>query len=323
MTIATGWLRGYRTLTLGNDRLDVVVLPDRGAEIHQIVHRPTGTTFLMEVPGGLPPPGPVPRAHFLDGYAGGWQELFPNVNEACRVGDVELPFHGEVTLRPWDVREESTDGDELVLATLVESLGVRLERRMRLVPGTGRLEIDGTIANQTDSPAQVAWGHHIVLGGTFLRASCRMDLAGAMIETPAELYEPSTATLAPGQAEPWPYALGLDGRRIDLRDVPGPEEHSHDDIFLTDIAEGRVRVSDPERRLALTLEWERDVFGCLVNWRPLGGADEPPLTGVHGLGIEPWTSPRNLAEAMLRDEALRIGPRASRSTRLLLTVESP
>ena len=320
--ISNGTLAGHRTLELANDEIEVVVLPDRGAEILQLRHRPSGATFLLETPGGLPPWTTDRRADFLDGYAGGWQELFPNVNDACRVGGVDLPFHGEVTLRPWQVHPASAgDPEAVTLSTRSDGLGVRLERRMRVAPGIPELELVEVITNERNVPVQVAWGHHIVLGGTFLKSGCRIDLPGGQIVTPDDSPEPETARLAPGQREPWPLALGRDGERVDLRCVPGPEAHSHDDVFVTDLPEGWVVVSDPASRLAIRIDWDVDVFGCLVNWRPLGGADRAPLTGIYGLGIEPWTSPGDLARAIERGEALRLDGSESRTTRLTVRIE--
>ncbi len=315
-------LRGHRTFVLSDDRLEVVVLPDRGAEIHQIRHVPTGTTVLLETPGGLPSLAADTRTDFLDGYAGGWQELFPNVNDACVVGGVELPFHGEATLAPWEARVDGAGTDaRLVLAYRSPGLGVRLEREMRLLPDAAGLELVETVTNEQPTPVRVAWGHHIVLGGTFLKAGCRMELPGGWITTPEETYEPATARLAPGQREAWPIARGRDGRDVDLRIVPGPDDHSHDDIFVVDLPEGRVVVSDPVTGLAVRLEWDVDVFGCLVNWRPLGGADMPPLTGIYGLGIEPWTSPDDLARATARDEGLLVQPGVPLTTRLTFGID--
>ncbi len=320
--IRSGTLAGHRTLHLANEEIEVVVLPDRGAEIHQLRHRPSGTTFLLETPGGLPPWGSDRRVDFLDGYAGGWQELFPNVNEACLVDGVSLPFHGEATLRPWQVHAAPTgDPEAVTFSTRSAGLGVRLERRMRVAPGAPELELVEVVTNERDRPVHIAWGHHIVLGGTFLKSGCRMDLPGGHIVTPDEPYEPETTRMAPGQREPWPLALGRDGDRVDLRVVPGPEVHSHDDVFVTNLPEGWVVVSDPATNLAIRLEWDVDVFGCLVNWRPLGGADRAPLTGIYGLGIEPWTSPDDLARAIERGEALRLDATESRTTRLMVRIE--
>jgi len=68
--------------------------------------------------------------------------------------------------------------------------------------------------------------------------------AGTII-TPDELYEPATARLAPGQREPWSLALDRNpDERVDLRHVPGPEVHSHDDVYLTDFVQGYVAVTN-------------------------------------------------------------------------------
>ena len=39
---------------------------------------------------------------FMWNYAGGWQELFPSVNEACVYRGNPIPFHGEVASLPWE-----------------------------------------------------------------------------------------------------------------------------------------------------------------------------------------------------------------------------
>src|SRR5690349_10367242 len=94
-------INGYEALWLENDQLQVAVLPDKGADIYALVHRPSGRDVLMRTPAGLQPPGPEPQRTFLERYEGAWQELFPNVGDACEYRGARLPMHGEVALLPW------------------------------------------------------------------------------------------------------------------------------------------------------------------------------------------------------------------------------
>ncbi len=91
-----GEVVGWQSVVLENDVIRVVVLPGKGAEIHQITDLRSGTDVLFAGPWGLRPPG---AAHlpgsgddeFMWNYAGGWQVLFPSVNEACVYGGATDP----------------------------------------------------------------------------------------------------------------------------------------------------------------------------------------------------------------------------------------
>jgi len=329
--IRFGEINGHRALWLENDLLRISVLPDKGADIYELIYQPTGVDFLMKTPSGLKPAGRP--SDFLENYEGGWQELFPNPGDSVIYSwggvleedrRVELPFHGETPLLPWQVITPSGDMDglEVLLGVDCEKTPFRLDRRMRLSQNAPVLEMDGKVTNLSDHAQYFQWGHHIVLGGNFLQAGCHLETPASEIITPEVLYEPETALLAPGQSEPWPYGLTRDGgKRADLGDIPGPEARIHDDVYLTGLRAGWVDVYNPDLQLRFRMEWDPSVFGCIVNWRPLGGADLPPLTGIYGLGVEPWTSRFSLSEAIERGVALRLEPHQSLETTLRVVIE--
>ena len=110
---------GWDAVVLFNDVLRVTVLPEKGADIIELRHVPSGIDVLFKAPWGLRPPGAPPREEaegleFIGNYEGGWQELFPNANDACSYEGVELPFHGEVALLPWQA--EVLDGGAVRLS---------------------------------------------------------------------------------------------------------------------------------------------------------------------------------------------------------------
>jgi galactose mutarotase-like enzyme len=317
--LTDGEVNGHRALYLENDALKITVLPDKGADVYELVHKPSGVDFLMKTPQGLRPPGEEPPSDFLDNYEGGWQELFPNTGDPCEYGGVSLRFHGEVALLSWSHVVERDDGEETSVLLSVRCLKTRLllERRMRLRGYEPVLEIEEEVTNGSDFPAEFVWGHHVVLGGDFLEDGCRVDVPARTLITPEELYEPATARLAPGQTERWPLARGRGAEeRVDLRHVPGPGTRSHDDAFLTDLDEGRLSVTNPRKDLEFVLEWDAAVFRYVVLWAPYGGADLPPLTGIYGLGIEPWVSRHNLEGASRCGESVRLDPGQSLRTAL-------
>ena len=317
--LTNGEVNGHRALYLENNALKITVLPDKGADVYELVHKPSGVDFLMKTPQGLRPPGEEPPSDFLDNYEGGWQELFPNAGDPCEHAGISLRFHGEVALLSWSHVVERDDGEEtsVLLSVRCPKTGLLLERRMRVRGNDPVLGIEEEVTNEYDSPAEFVWGHHVVLGGDFLEDGCRVDVPARTLITPEELYEPATASLAPGQTERWPLARGRETEeRVDLSRVPGPEARSHDDAFLTDLDGGHLSVTNPRKGLRFVLEWDASLFRYVVLWAPYGGADLPPLTGIYGVGIEPWVSRHNLEEASRCRESVRLDPGQSLGTAL-------
>ena len=88
-----------------------------------------------------------------------------------------------------------------------------------------------------------------------------------------------------------------------LSRVPGPEDGSHDDAYLTDLAAGWTEVWNPRLGLGFRLEWDPALFRWLISWQPYGGAAAMPLRGAYALGIEPWTTRLSLEQAVTAGEA--------------------
>ncbi|MDI7276137.1 MAG: DUF4432 domain-containing protein, partial [Anaerolineae bacterium] len=69
--LSTGTVHGHTALWLENDLLRLTVLPEKGSDIWEFVHKPTGIDLLLKTPAGLRPPGPQPVTDFLENYEGG------------------------------------------------------------------------------------------------------------------------------------------------------------------------------------------------------------------------------------------------------------
>jgi hypothetical protein len=305
---------GWRAVHLINDALEVIVLPDKGADIYAITDRETGIDPLFKTPWGLQPPGAPPRAGsagiaFLENYEGGWQELFPNTNEPANYGGTVLPFHGEVATLPWSWSLAPSGPGEVALRFAVECrlAPLRLERTIRLRHGERRLVLDERVTNLSGETARFCWGHHCVVGPPLVAKGAELRVPCHTIVTDPEAWE-DTARLSPGQRGLWPVAQCRDGGTADLSQVPGPEAASHDDVFLTDLAEGWVEVFNPSLGIGFRLDWDPAVFGWVISWQPYGGAHALPLRGCYGLGIEPWTSNGNLEAAIRRGDAMALPP---------------
>ncbi len=320
-------VNGHVALSLENDCLRVVVLPEKGGDILEFTYKGSGGSapvqFLMRTPWGLKPPGEGDPRDFLDNYEGGWQELFPNANDGCQYGGMDIPFHGEVALERWEYEFlPSPPGETLVrLQVYCRKTPFRLERAMRIQPGESRLIVRERVTNLGSGPCDLVWGHHITLGGDFLEDGCHLEVPAHAWYTPEVLYEPLTARLQPASSGEWPFALSRQGSVVDLRHIPGPQCRSHDDVILGGLERGFYRVGNPRLNLAFSLEWDSSIFPWLMVWQPYGGAELPPLTGIYGIGLEPWVSRYPLAKAVEAGQARRLDAGESLETELVAAIQ--
>ena len=62
--VSDDWaFRGLKTAVIENEVLRVVVLIDKGADIYQLVHKPTDTDFMWRSPMGSPRSAPLHSDH--------------------------------------------------------------------------------------------------------------------------------------------------------------------------------------------------------------------------------------------------------------------
>jgi Domain of unknown function (DUF4432) len=318
---------GWRAIILESGALRAVVLPDKGADLVELVDVASGVDVLFHAPWGLAPPAAAPRegsdGHaFLANYGGGWQELFPSVNGPCeRLGET-IPFHGEVATLPWevDVLRDDGDGVDVRFTVACRTMPFRVERTLSLEPGSTTLVVREAVTNLSARPLPAVWGHHCVVGPPLVAAGARLRVPARTLETIPEMWE-ETARLEPGQRSEWPHARLRAGGTVDLSEVPGPSEGSHDDVYLTDLEDGWVEVENCKLGLVFRLEFDHMLFRWLISWQPYGGAHAMPLRDAYALGIEPWTSRLSLEEAVEDGVALEVPPGGSVSTRLLATIK--
>ncbi|MCC7362667.1 MAG: DUF4432 family protein [Anaerolineales bacterium] len=318
--LTTGTVAGWEALTLENGLIRVVVLPQRGAEILNFVHAPSGVDAMYQSYWGLQPPGAPHREgsgerEFEWNYGGGWQELFPSAHYACTYQGRPMPYHGEVATLPWDVTVVTEGPDELTVqfAVRCRQSPFRLERGMTLKRGEPTVYFEASATNEADNPAHLVWGQHAVVGAPFLEAGCRLEIPGGAFHTPPAILD-EAARLLPGQRERWPMARRRTGGRMDLQEVLGPEARSHDVVFVTELRAGRLAVTNPRLNLAFSLHWDPAVYKWVAVWLPYGGPEKMPLTGVYALGIEPWSAPHNLERAIQAGDAIVVAGRGTLRT---------
>ena len=211
--------RDTRAVILENDIALVSVLVDKGADIYEAIHKPTGIDVLWKSPWGLRRPGSIDIANnsataWLENYSGGWQELFPSGGGPCAYKGVDLNFHGEASMVAWDVDIVASGGAvaEALFSTRLFRSPFRIERRMRLRAGSATLEIEGRIVNEGGEVMDYMWSHHPAFGGAFLGDDVHIDTNAALIIAD-DLYDGVGNPLDPNSRHAWPHASRGDESR--------------------------------------------------------------------------------------------------------------
>jgi hypothetical protein len=313
--------KGYRMAVLENEVLRVSVLLDKGADIFEFQHKPSGTDFMWRTPWGLHeqgkmlPSSALAEGLFGDFYEGAWQEVFPNGGGPSRHRDTEFGLHGEVSLQPWKGRILKDSPDEVCLEASVETYRTpfRLTRRMTLKRGQGALRLEETVENLSGEALEAMWGHHPVLGAPFLNSNCRVDLAGAHCRF--EDRGGSHQRFAKGAEGPWPLVAGKNGRKVDLSRIPGPQPPSADMFYLTGLKQAWYGITDTKTKVGFGLAWDKKVWPCLWYWQIYGGAKGAPFWGrTYNAALEPFAGyPGGLSNAAANGTALRFKPHEKKS----------
>ncbi|GGO61684.1 DUF4432 family protein [Nonomuraea cavernae] len=315
---------GLRAVVLENERLRVTVVPGKGGDVVEFLHKPSDTDFVWLSPQGLRDPAGHLQgasddvAQFVDHYEGGWQEVFPNGGAPSEYRGARLAQHGEVAGLPWEAEVVADSEQEVAVRLRVRTrrLPYLVERTLRVRSGTAALEIEGRATNESGVEVHAMWGQHIVYGRPFLRPGARIRLPAGVIVVPHEsAINPAGRLVRAGGPWTWPVVPAEGGGEIDLSVVGAPGAPS-DIVYLTGFTEGWYEISAD---VGLRVEWDAALLPHLWMWQEFGATTGYPWWGrAYTLGLEPFSSmpTDGLATAVANGTALTLAPYASKVSRL-------
>ena len=280
-------------LKLENDLLSTTVMVDKGADIYELSYKPAGVDVLWKAPWGMKEQarGFYSSADsltaWLEAYAGGWQVLFPNGGTANTYKGVELGYHGEASMRAWDVDDVSAGGSELEVklsARLLRS-PYTIERWMRLESGSPILHMREKITNHAGEAMDCMWSHHPAFGAPFLGEDCVIDV-GARGFVADDLYAGSANPLSLSQAYQWPMAGD-----VDMSQLP-PREQARDILaYFQDFESGWYGITNKALGFGIGLVWDASVFPYAWFWQELKASPGFPFyKRAYVMAIEPAAS---------------------------------
>ncbi|MHB8648158.1 MAG: hypothetical protein ACYDAR_20450, partial [Thermomicrobiales bacterium] len=206
------WARA-RGVVLENELLCVVVLPEQGARIASLMHRPSGREALWSPPGFRALPPPTYGMSYADHPAVGIDECLPTIWADTYMGRA-LPDHGEAWSVPWDV----TAGKGRIETTVtLRQSPFRLTRRITFASETA-LALDYALTNTSDAPAPCLWALHPLMtwqpGMRIILPPSVADVEIGSVSGISPLHEYAPAT--------WPKTAGMDLAGVQLNENGAP-----------------------------------------------------------------------------------------------------
>jgi galactose mutarotase-like enzyme len=308
-----GWsVHGFDAWILENAALRVVVVPELGGKVLELVDKAGDRDLLWHNPRTRPRRAPF-GGNFDDWWCGGWDEIFPTGDVARLHGD-PLPYMGELWSVPWTVRDESVSERAVAITTIGHATvaAARLERRLELRGDEPILRATYRLANLDLRPLPYLWGIHPAFA---VSSDHRIDLPAASMLVGVS----SDVTLgAPGDTYEWPNLClpgGANATR-DMRRVQPREAAVFGGHWATQLAEGWVALTDTRARRGIAIAFPPDIFTAVWLWQVYGG-----WRGHYHVALEPWTGhPMQLDEAVEAGAASMLGIGETREASVALVV---
>ncbi len=301
-----------RQVHLENDRLRLTLLPG-GGHIGAVELRENGVNPLWDPPWEtMDPSAHDPRAHpqfgngvdapLLAGIAGHnlCFDIFgvPSDAEAA----AGLGVHGEASSVDWAV--EAGDG-ALTASADLPLAGMRLQRRLTLAPGSGRVQIEETATNLTGIDRPVGWTQHATLGPPFLEKGATLFELWATKSKVLDVAfapEPELERFQIGGEFDWPDAPLAAGGVSDLRRLPEDERSGGYTAHLMDPSSEQAFFAayHPGQETLFGYVWRRADFPWLGIWEENFSRSHTPWNGrtlTRGMefGVSPFPETRREA----------------------------
>lgn len=296
------WRRA-RGLEMESELLRAVVLPEHGARIVSLIHRPSNREILWKPPElrGLPAPtyGMAYHAH----PAVGIDECVPTIGVDTHDGQT-LPDHGEAWSVPWDV---ARGRDWIETAVRLRASALYVTRRLSFTRPDA-LRLDYTLTNMGSAPTAALWAQHPLL---------RWE-RGMRIVLPPEVAAVRTGAvmgrcpLPPHARVPWPFAAGLDlgAAQLNTTDEPAAVK-----CYTAPLSARWAALHDGLQGFVVGFAFTTPALGLWLNRGAWGGYTH--------VALEPTTAPADLlSEAVALGSALTIPAGETATWRVTIAADS-
>ena len=289
---------GIHSVLMQNEKLQILIHPEKGSEISQFLYKPNDIDFIwrnpniLHNPAHFAPTAGSDTSPFLDHWSGAWFEALPNGGPACDYKGARLGFFAETVNIPWQYQILRDEPDCVQLALWVRTYRTPfiLRKTLTLRSGVAALFIEEQLTNCSPDTLEYVWVHHPVIGAPFLSPSCRITCPDCKTIVWEDEDGPDYR-MRLHQEGRWPYVLGHYDEKIDLREVLSTEARSMDNVYLTDFSEPWISVTNQEIGLGFGFAFDPEMWKYFLLWQGFGGGiGYPWYHRTYHVGIEPWSS---------------------------------
>jgi len=301
--IKTSCHRGFTHITLENDLVRVVLLPEVGGKIISLVRVASAREYLLRLPEDEAFREPHFGGVFVDYNNVGFDECIPTI-APCTYPDSSftgrrLPDHGDVWSLPWhyEVRERN-----LLLSVEGRSLPYSFHKRLCL--GDQGLKIEYEVRNRSDAALCYLWSAHPLLHPE-PGASVLLPLDSATLLVDSSKYGRLGSR---GDQCGWPIAVQKDGTSDDLRRIK-PHADTSDKLYTPRLPRGCCGLYYPSTHESLLFKFDIESVPYVGIWICNGGTGRLNPKEPYTVALEPCNGrPDSLADAMRRGENAVLSP---------------
>jgi galactose mutarotase-like enzyme len=278
----------YKTYLLSDEvaSSEVKIVPEKGGIVTEWSWQNQDIFYLdrerfqdpqLSVRGGIPLLFPICGNLVGDSYQHGRKTY-------------QLAQHGFARNLPWEVTQQSTEGGASITVSLKST-----EQTLQVYPFDFALDFIYTLKGNT---LELIYRHRNLATESMPFATgihpyfYVADKSKLVFDIPATEYQ------AKGDTKIQNFTGKFDFNQEEI------------DIALTNLASNIATVTDLDRQIKLTIEYDQN-YGTLVFWT---------VKGKDFYCLEPWSSPRNALNT--GENLLMAKPGETKETRILLTVES-
>jgi hypothetical protein len=262
--LSFGETAGLRQVTLANGAVRAEILLDKGANVRQFWHVPTGARALAEAQDWTERLAEFHRSgcrgsSYSDCYEGGWQDVLPARAEWEGGATGEGTGVGEAAIMPSELMHAACTpaAAEVRCRARLPRCGLEVAKRFVIRRGVPALMVHTTVRNVSGRDVRLSWTQHPAWGGDLLDDTSRVLLPGGRPVGNREEQGPSCggSVAVPDPAEHWLSAKAL---------LPT----GCADSFLTfaNVERSHAALLSPAWGVGVNLRWDRATFPHAWLW---------------------------------------------------------
>ncbi|MEN8097910.1 MAG: hypothetical protein ABFQ89_02435 [Chloroflexota bacterium] len=285
--------QGMKAISLRNEYLSLVVIPELGAKIASLMHRPSQTEWLWTNPNLV-----LKKPEYGDSYTGqhdtgGVDECFPTIAPVQFPTepwtDITIPDHGELWSQSWDVESVESTPERVVIS--VSCYGVhlpyRFERTITLLAGENEVHLGYKVTNLSSFALPFLWSIHPLLRiEPGMRLYLPENVQRIRIDSSTDDFLGELGT-----SHPWPVVHDNEGNELDLSKVPSSDIARAVKFFAAPLNEDvpvETMLVDPKSKRGLGFRFSPNQITHIGVWMNYGGwAGVEGAAPYYNLGLEP------------------------------------